>query len=150
MRRTSSKMVDINEFDEWERVGACAARQHSKKETVVNEENKSFEGWAIIELMGHNMVAGFASEQVIAGTAMLRVDVPEVGEQPAFTKFFGGSAIYAVTPTTQEVATAAAGRLTIRPVQEWVVPTRRQLVDSAACYEEPDDLENEDDFRDEL
>lgn len=112
----------------------------------MKEENK-FEGWAIVELMGRNMVAGFASEQVVAGAAMLRVDVPQVGEQVGYTKFFGGSAIYAITPTTEEIATVAASRISVRPVQEWVVPTARQLVDSRADYGDDD---GDGDFRDEL
>ena len=98
-----------------------------------NTEETKFEKWAIIELMGRNMIAGFVTEQVIGGSAMLRVDVPESPDQAAFTKFFGGAAVYA---TTQEIATAAARKLTIRPVQEWVVPDpRRQIVDSQPDYD---------------
>lgn len=102
-------------------------------------ENAKFEHWAIVELVGRSMIAGFVTEQVIAGAAMLRVDVPELSGQPAFTKFFGGSAVYAITPTTQEIAEAAAQKLTVRPVQEWVIPDPgRQLVDSRASYGEDD------------
>lgn len=87
----------------------------------MSEDNK-FEGWAIVELMGRNVVAGFVSEQTIAGAAMLRVDVPKTAVSEPFTKFFGGSAIYAMTPTTQEIAERAATRLEVRPVTPWVVP----------------------------
>lgn len=105
-----------------------------------NTEETKFEKWAIIELMGRNMIAGFVTEQVIGGSAMLRVDVPELPGQAAFTKFFGGAAVYAITPTTQEIATAAAQKLTVRPVQEWVIPDpRRQLVDAHAGYDDDDD-----------
>jgi hypothetical protein len=96
------------------------------------EEQSKFEGWAVVELMGHNTVAGFVSEQTIAGAAMLRVDVPAVDERGAFTKFYGGSAIYGITPTTQEIAERAAQRLRVRPVSEYVVPAppvRPALVD---------------------
>jgi len=78
-----------------------------------SQVERGFEGWAIVELFGHSMIAGMASEQSIAGSNMLRVDVPEVDGSPAFTKFFGSGAIYAITPTTEENARIAAGRLGI-------------------------------------
>jgi hypothetical protein len=40
-------------------------------------EEDIFKTWAIVEVMGHQTFAGFVQEQVIAGTAMLRIDVPE-------------------------------------------------------------------------
>ena len=113
------------------------------------EEQAKFEGYAIVELMGHNTIAGYVSEVAIAGAAMLRVDVPAVGDQPAFTKFVGGSAIYGITPTTAEIAQRAAARLRVRPVNEWTLPDRDlrpALVDSMAGDEpddEPDDEEEE-------
>lgn len=36
--------------------------------------------WAIVELFGHKVIAGEISEVDVAGTQMLRVDVPAVGE----------------------------------------------------------------------
>lgn len=36
-------------------------------------------GWAILELMGHRRLAGYVSEQEIAGAAFIRVDVPGTG-----------------------------------------------------------------------
>lgn len=109
------------------------------------EEQTKFEGHAIVELMGRSVIAGYVSEQIIAGAAMLRVDVPAVGDQPAFTKFVGGSAIYGITPTTAEIAQRAAARLRVRPVNEWTLPDRDlrpALVDSLAG-DGPDDEEEE-------
>jgi len=80
--------------------------------------------WAIVELFGHNVVAGRVSEQTIGGAAFVRVDVPEVdAEHPAFTKFFGGSAIYAITPTGEAEARAACERLRVSPVLPYVLPS---------------------------
>ena len=107
-----------------------------------------FEGYAIVELMGRSVIAGYVSEQVIAGAAMLRVDVPAVGDQPAYSKFVGGGAIYGITPTTQDIAQRAAERLRVRPVSEWTLPDsslRPALVDSFAGDE--DDEDDEDDAR---
>ena len=83
---------------------------------------ESFSGHAIIELMGHNVIAGYCSEQVVAGVAMLRVDVPAVGDRPAFTKLFGGGSIYGITPTTEELAMRAAEQLRVRPVTLYILP----------------------------
>lgn len=112
-----------------------------------SEQQTAYEGWSIVELMGHNTIAGFVSEQTIAGVAMLRIDVPQVDEDhPAFTKFVSGSAIYGITPTTEDIALHAAAKLRVRPISPYVVPVppaNRQLVDS---YGEPG--ENDHDWND--
>lgn len=113
------------------------------------EEQAKFEGHAIVELMGRSVIAGYVSEQVIAGTAMLRVDVPQTEDAGAFTKFFGGSAVFGITPTTEEIAQRAAARLNVRPVAAWVVPTPAAhpvLVDSMS--NEPDEYEDDEDDED--
>ncbi len=106
------------------------------------EEQAKFEGHAIVELMGRQVIAGYVSEQVIAGAAMLRVDVPATDSTPAYTKMYGGSAVYAITPTTQDVAQRAVDRLRPRPVEPWIVPEanrlERRLVDSYDDDEDPD------------
>lgn len=53
--------------------------------------NDKFESWAIVELFGHQKIAGRVAEQQIAGTVMLRVDVPEADGQAGFTRFYGGN-----------------------------------------------------------
>ena len=109
------------------------------------ERQPAYEGYAIVELMGHNTIAGYISEVTIAGAAMLRVDVPAVGEQAGFTKFVGASAIYGITPTTQEIAERAAERLHVKPVSLYLVqpPARPALVDSLAGEEREDSEEYE-------
>ncbi len=37
---------------------------------------QTFEGWCILELMGHRKLAGLVAQQEIAGAAFLRIDVP--------------------------------------------------------------------------
>jgi hypothetical protein len=64
-----------------------------------------YEGWAVVELMGHRRLAGYVREVSMYGTAMLRVDVP--GDDPATafaTQYYGGGSIYALTPCTEEIA----------------------------------------------
>jgi hypothetical protein len=70
--------------------------------------------WAVVQIMGHQMVAGYVTEEPVAGTNMLRVDVPAVDEWPAHTKYFGGGAIYSIDPCTEEIAKQAAAGLAAR------------------------------------
>jgi hypothetical protein len=86
------------------------------------EHRDKFEGWAMVELMGHKKLAGQCSEQVVAGAALLRIDVPEtqqrktvpgyggtvVESKPGYTKLVGVGSVYCITPTTEEVARRCA------------------------------------------
>lgn len=81
--------------------------------------------WALVELFGRNVVAGQITETPIAGIAMLRVDVPPVNGKPGYTKFYGGAAIYAITPTDQASALHAAAHLDAIPIATYVIPYRQ-------------------------
>lgn len=83
---------------------------------------ETFEGWAIIELMGHNRSAGYVREQVIAGAAFLRVDVPGCDGQTAYTRFYAPAAIYSIIPVSKDVAVAVAERGASPPVHAWDFP----------------------------
>lgn len=87
-----------------------------------------FDHWAVVELFGHQQLAGRVTEQSIGGAAFLRVDVPEQPARPkvhawdedqpsipAYTRYFSGGAIYALNPCTEEVAKLAAERMRARP-----------------------------------
>lgn len=78
-----------------------------------------FEQWAMVELFGHQKIAGLVSEQSVGGCAFVRVDVPAVGDVSAYTKLYGNAAIYAMTFVTEEVARAAAAAYRVRPVSEY-------------------------------
>ena len=92
---------------------------------------ETFEGWCIVELFGHQQIAGLVQEQAIGGASFVRVDVPAVEGGEAFTKLYGAGAIYAITPTTEEIARIAAARLRIRPVSPYVVPVPARLAAGA-------------------
>lgn len=76
--------------------------------------------WAVVELFGHQRIAGKVSEHNLGGT-FVRVDVPAVGGRPGFTKLFGNAAIYGMTFVDRDVALAAAEKLAIAPVTKWDV-----------------------------
>jgi len=83
--------------------------------------------WAIVELMGRNVIAGQISEELIAGVPMLRVDVPACESEPAYTKFYAGQAVYGITPTDEATALRAIARLHVAPVAPYIVAPERQL-----------------------
>jgi len=94
-----------------------------------------FEGWAIVELMGHRRLAGFVTEQEIAGASFLRLDIvgkdtkvdeddgPEValhgGFEGGVTQFYSPQAVYCITPTTQDIAVALGRRSAPAPVSRY-------------------------------
>ena len=84
--------------------------------------------WAIVELMGRQVIAGRISEENIAGVPMLRVDVPACENEPAYTKFFSGQAVYGILPTDEATALRAVKRLSASPpVAPYIVAPERQL-----------------------
>ncbi len=76
-----------------------------------------YEGWAILELMGHRRLAGYVRDAVIAGQGFLRIDIPTVPDPT--TQFYGAQAVYAITPTTEETARRVAMMIRPAPVHEW-------------------------------
>src|SRR3972149_3980054 len=87
----------------------------------MNEE-QLFKAWCIVELFGHVTLAGYVSEQVIGSTSFIRLDVPEVDGQAAFTKLLGAGAIYSITPTDEDVARSAIEHIRARPVNVYYLP----------------------------
>ena len=75
--------------------------------------------WAILELFGHTTLAGQVSEATVAGSSVLRIDVPPAPDRPAFTKFLTMSAIFGITPTDQATALAAVRHLRANPIEPW-------------------------------
>lgn len=86
---------------------------------TMSEKISKFEEWAVVELFGHSRIAGKVSEATIGGCAFVRVDVPATETRPAYTKFFGNGAIYAMTPCDEEVARLAAAE-----IEQYNVPIR--------------------------
>lgn len=83
-----------------------------------NEQTK-FETWAIVELFGHNQLAGKVSEQVIAGQSFIRIDVPKTKSCPEFTKYHLPSAVYGITPVNEDYANRMAERIEAKPINDY-------------------------------
>lgn len=97
-----------------------------------------FHQWAILELMGHQRIAGIKSEQTIGGTAFIRVDVPAHDGEAAFTKLFGSSAIYSVMFVSEEVAMAALKSCRARPVTPYELPLALRSKRELSCRTDED------------
>lgn len=83
--------------------------------------DEKFEAWAIVELFGHQVIAGRVTDQAIGGETFIRVDVPAVGEKKKFTKMFGKGAIYAITPTEESTVKAYCERNREEPIHPYML-----------------------------
>jgi hypothetical protein len=103
-------------------------------------QTTQFEGWAVVELFGHAKEIGFVSTRYFGTACLFQIDVPELPEReivsqapqwvehgeetvlapagskmkrpgsPARTRMVGPSAIYSMTPCTEETARMAIER----------------------------------------
>lgn len=88
---------------------------------------KPFDEWCLLEIMGHQKFAGRVTEAVIAGQAFVRIDVPERKSGlglvvPGFTKLFGPSSIYSITPVAEDIARAMASQLEASAIHVYDLP----------------------------
>ena len=96
------------------------------------QEKEGFESWAIVELFGHNRIAGKVSEASIGGCSFIRVDVPnDEGEGFRFTRYFGNGAIYALNPVEEKVARVAAMNISAAPVNVYNMKQELEAYDKA-------------------
>lgn len=91
----------------------------------MNDNQPSFEQWAILELLGHVRLGGLVTEEEHFGAKLGRIDVPTSDGRMA-TQWFGALAIYRLTPTTEEIARAVALRNQPAPVHRWELPPARE------------------------
>jgi len=91
------------------------------------ETKEKFDVWGVVEVMGHSRYAGRITEQAIGGCAFVRVDVPDVGGRLPYTKLLGQGSIFAITPCSEEAATAAAAQCYDRPITIYTPSVQRQL-----------------------
>jgi hypothetical protein len=69
-------------------------------------EPSEIKAWALVELFGHQRIVGYLSQQTFGTGVLFRVDVPDLlkdGEKvrDGFTRYFGISAIYSITPVDE-------------------------------------------------
>ncbi len=84
-------------------------------------ENTNFEQWAVLEIFGHEKYAGLVTTETIVGSAMIKLEVPEVTNLevtlPAFVKLFNHASVYSITPVSEQYARSMAAKLSKQPIQ---------------------------------
>lgn len=143
-------------------------------------EQSKFEGWAIVEIFGHQRYAGMVSTQVFGSACMFRVDVPELpareeiverrryddngrmvpagsvfkyGRIQGYTKLFGVGAIYALTPCTEAFAMKALEQMASRPLITVDIPEhlkQKELAAPDALAEYVGDLPDDEEEEEEI
>lgn len=116
----------------------------------------AYEGWAIVELMGHRQTAGLVREVTMAGNAMMRIDTPGVNGEIVASQIYGGAAIYCLTPCDEATARAALEeayslppvvRVALRQKQAALPPPDEGEEDPNAGDVDPGEISDEDPFR---
>jgi hypothetical protein len=109
-------------------------------------QTTQFEGWAVVELFGHAKEIGFVTTRYFGTACLFQIDVPELPDRefalqapqwlehegrtvlapegskvkraasPGRTRLVGPSAIYSMTPCTQETAMVGIERMQPRPL----------------------------------
>jgi hypothetical protein len=121
-------------------------------------EDNSYQGWAILELMGHVKLAGKLSEQKLAGMSFLKIDIPArpgtaVEGEFSATQFINPSSIYRLHPVAEEVARAVAASIAPDPVTKWDVkallpsPALDRAQDEAEDYSDDDEDDEEEEYQ---
>ena len=116
----------------------------------------SFEGWAIVEIFGHQRYAGFVTTEAFGQAVLFRVEVPPLPERERLTKhyeyvddrsvppgstvkedavqgyskLFGAGAIYGITPCTKEAAEKALAGMQSRKLTLVSLSEERALIPS--------------------
>lgn len=90
--------------------------------TTENQTQSEFEGWAILELMGHRKLAGYVREVTIAGAPMIRLDILDANGLPSATQYYSAAALYCMTPTTEDMARRISAGKQPQPVTRWELP----------------------------
>ncbi len=106
-----------------------------------------FEINAVVELFGHNRMAGKVTEQTIGSASFVRIDVPETNSQPKFTRLVNPTAIYAINPVTEEVMMQMAEGISSKPIDAWDIRTMQQkLLALKQNNSDRDDYSDDDEY----
>lgn len=111
----------------------------------MNTQTQPLELHAIVELFGHQKMAGKVTEYQLGGN-FIRIDVPETSTQAAYSRIVNPSAVYAINPVTEDVARGMAERFQTKPLEAWDIrEMERRLLALKKPANEAVDLETEGD-----
>ena len=92
-------------------------------------------GWVLLELMGHRQRIGKAREEEVAGSRLLRIDIPTDDDDEYVTEYYGASSIYALRPISEEVAKDHYAKSDPRPSRPAAYRPSTQLENHTDDYE---------------
>lgn len=108
------------------------------------------DGWALVEIFGHDKIAGRISTRKFGTEVMFQVDVPGEGTAFEFTRLLNPKSIFAIQPTSEDWCRRFAqfARSQAKPILPYV-PTAKQLGQGEDPGAVGDDLleDDEDDLR---
>lgn len=134
------------------------------------EQAQLLDTWAIVELFGHNKIAGYIKNQAFGTDVMVRVDVPELperevvierpqyvgsdflpagskvlrGSRKGLTRFLGVKAIYAINPCDELTAMRAIEQLYPQDIKVVSIAESPKVI--APPRDQYDEDEDEDDL----
>src|SRR6266850_556119 len=133
---------------------------------MTEPKQSAFEGWAVVELMGHQREIGYVTTEAYGQAVLFRVDTPELPEReftltapqwagddgsrawtpagakvkraasPARSRLVAPGSLYAINPCTEEAARAALEAMIHRPLIVIEVPAGLALAAPAPDYEQ--------------
>lgn len=132
-------------------------------------QNSKFEGWAVVELFGHQKEFGFVTTQYFGTACLLQIDVPELVERevtlsrpqyvdgdwtpagavikksavPARTRMVGPGAVYSLNPCAEEVVRKMIDESS-RDIAVVKLPDAKQLESGVTEPDEDEDMEGYD------
>ena len=87
----------------------------------MENQNSTFECWAVVQVYGHTTYAGYVAERNLFGKVMCELTVPEVKNQevtlPSFTKVISPDSLFDITPVSEEYAKEMAVKLSKHPIE---------------------------------
>lgn len=92
----------------------------------MEQTQAKFEGWAIVELMGHQREVGFVTTQYFGDKAMFQIDSPELPDRDYTLK----RPEWGIRTTSGEHTDAPKGSTVRRPG----IPAKTRIVNPAAIY----------------
>jgi len=120
----------------------------------MDPQQAHFDGWAIIDVLGHQRYVGYVTTEAYGQAVLFRIDVPALEERervtkrpgrddtgrylpvgttvkegavPGYTKLIGAGSIYCITPCTKDVAREAVEAMQPRPLMTITLPPERAL-----------------------
>lgn len=89
------------------------------------QEQTKFNHWAIVQLFGHDTVAGRCEVVYFGNNSMVQIDIPEIPGTdsnpmiPAWTRLVNFKAIFDISPVDEQTAREKAASIKCTPIDQF-------------------------------